>query len=653
MRRFTRSLLLLTAILFGFAPALLAETQKLTIVHSNDLHSHVLGFSPNSDYTPNTVNDDATLGGWARIATIIKTAKASRDNPVLVLDAGDFLMGSLFHTISRQQASELVLLKEMGVEVTTLGNHEFDLTPDGLARILRVAIGKAAMPEIVASNLIFDPADPRDDSLQAHVTNGLIKPYTVIEKDGLRVGIFGLVGKDADFAAPFASPVSFGDPIETAKAMVAKLRTDEAVDIVICLSHSGLDDNPKKSEDLLLAQAVDGLDLIISGHTDTVLPEPIVENNTIIVHAYIYGQRLGVLDLDITDKGIALAGYTYTTVDDAIPGDPDITALVEGAKQMVTAQTLAPLGLSFDQPVVETGFDLLIHENEAALGNLVTDATRWAADRAEHDPADPHSRVRLALHSNGGIRDHIIAGKTGQITVADLFRVVPLGIGSDGSIGYPLVSVYMTGPEIKKMFEVLTTLPHLKGDYYYLHASGAKVTYNPNRMLFDRVTAIALDDGEGRFVPLDYSPSNTETYKVVASLYHATFLKVIGSFTQGILTIVPKDANNQPIDDLDTALIDADPTTAGLQEVKEWAALIEYVQTFPDTNANGLPNMPERYAALEGRQVIVDSLNPIKLVSGGNYLTWAAVGLLVLGVGLVALMIYLPIRIIRKRRRLA
>src|SRR3990172_7959992 len=118
--------------------ALSGKEQKITLIHTNDMHSHLLGFSPNIEYTP-AVTGDGTKGGWARIMTVIKNAKAERSNPVMVVDAGDFIMGTLFHMLCRERAFELRLMKHMGYDVITLGNHEFDLKPAGLARILRSA----------------------------------------------------------------------------------------------------------------------------------------------------------------------------------------------------------------------------------------------------------------------------------------------------------------------------------------------------------------------------------------------------------------------------------------------------------------------------------------------------------------------------------
>jgi 5''-nucleotidase/2'',3''-cyclic phosphodiesterase and related esterases len=122
-----------------FSTNLLAAEKLLTIMHTNDLHSHLQGFWPEIDYNPNMVNADNTVGGWSRIATVIKSTKKERKNPVLTLDAGDFSMGSLFHMLAREEAFELRLLKMMGYDAVTFGNHEFDLKPDGLARTLMAA----------------------------------------------------------------------------------------------------------------------------------------------------------------------------------------------------------------------------------------------------------------------------------------------------------------------------------------------------------------------------------------------------------------------------------------------------------------------------------------------------------------------------------
>jgi 5'-nucleotidase len=632
------------------SPARPAE-KALTIVHTNDLHSHLLGHSPNRDYTPDRLGDDETLGGWARVATVIKLEKLSRTNPVLVLDAGDFLMGSLFHMISRDEAAELVLMKEMGYDITTLGNHEFDLRPDGLARILRSAERKGKLPEIVSSNLIFDETDPDDDSLEAAFDEGLIKPYIIMERDGIKIGFFGLVGYDAAEVAPFASPVTFEDMLVTSERMVKFLREEENVDMVICISHSGLREDKARSEDEILAESVPGIDIIISGHSHTVLTQPIIIGDTIVVQAGEYGKYVGILDVTVGDNGVRFDEYELVTIDDTIKADPAINRLVESYISVINKRVLDEHNLTFDGTIAETDFDLVLKEEESGIGNLVADSVKWAIEKREYDPNDPLSSVDITIQSNGLIRTNILMGTTGFVSVSDLFRVVPLGIGMDGTMSYPLVTFYLYGSELKKTMEVPTSIYPLKGSDYFLQFSGLHVTYNPRRMIFDRVTEILIEDENGNYVPLDYSDSNKTLYRVASNIYNSTFIKVIGNYTNNILTMVPKDRDGNPIDDLTTMIVDADPQKPGIQELKDWTCLMEYVESFEDTDNDGVPEIPARYSNAEGRFVRDASINPYKLLKRGNYLTWIGFGVFIVILLLVVLIVYVPVRIMKKRRK--
>ncbi|RPH87255.1 MAG: bifunctional metallophosphatase/5'-nucleotidase, partial [Deltaproteobacteria bacterium] len=239
--KFFRIVIVLIAVFFS--TNLLAAEKLITIVHTNDMHSHFQGFSPEIDYQPLHVNTDKTLGGWARIATVIKNTKKERANPVLTFDAGDYTMGSLYHMLIREESFELRLLSAMGYDAVTLGNHEFDLKPAGLASILRAAKAKGGLPQIVFAGAIFDRKNPVLASLQDAFSETGVKNYIVLERSGLKIGIFGLLGKVAIEVSPFAKSLNDPDPIETAQDMVNLLRNKEKVDIVVCLSHSGLNDN--------------------------------------------------------------------------------------------------------------------------------------------------------------------------------------------------------------------------------------------------------------------------------------------------------------------------------------------------------------------------------------------------------------------------
>jgi len=633
---------IMTAILLAAVPGL-AKPSKLTIVHSNDLHSHLLGAPANLDYTPDQTGDDQTLGGWARIATVIKNVKQDRSNPVMVLDAGDFLMGSLFHLLSREEAFELRLLKHMGYDVVTLGNHEFDLKPAGLARILAAAEKYQGLPTIVCSNLIFNPDKKTDDTLQQVFERGLIKPYTILEHDGLRIGVFGLLGLDAAEVAPFASPVKFKDPIETATSMVDQLRNAEKVDLVICISHSGLSANPKHSEDETLAQKVNGIDVIISGHTHTKLDHVLKVNNTLIVQSWEYGKQLGVLDVVFEGGSLILEKYQPIAIDDQIPGDKETTRLIQSFENSIEQHVLAELDLGFDQVVAHTDFDLVINTEESNLGNLIADSIRWHINQYDSDPTNPQTQVQIAFISNGVIRDPIVKGQTGAISVSDVFRAIPLGIGFDDpdTMGYALVSFYIYPSELKKAFEILTSIYPLKGSDYFLQFSGARIVYNPNRMLFDRVTHIEIGDEEHGYTPLDYSASNKTLIRVAADIYNSTFLKVVGNFTWHILDIVPKDQQGNPIDDLKPVRVDADPSTAGIQELKEWQGVMAYIRSFPDTTGDGIPDILAKYKGQLDRNVISASWNPYHLLKGGSKVTWITFSALLFVLAICALVLRL------------
>jgi 5'-nucleotidase len=611
------------------------RAKNLTVIHTNDLQSRLLAFGPNREYTPFTLEDDQTIGGIARVATVIKTLKSKSPETTLVIDGGDVLMGTLFHTISREEALEFRLMHQIGYDAITLGNHEFDFRPEGLAQIIKSAWRNGGLPPLVLANAIFSETDSSDDSLHALFKAGFVKNCRVIEKNGLKIGIFGLLGKNAAEVSPFAAPLRFADPIATAQRMAKILREQKKVDVVICASHGGVwrkSENEKwQGEDVELAAAVPEIDVIVGGHSHTLLPEPIVVNHALVLQASSEGRYVGVLDLKIEDGVVAKTSYQIIPIDDKIAADRETQALVEQSKAIINREILAKYSYSFDQAVAETKFDLTITASDANLGNLVSDGIRWGIDRYEYNPAFPHTKTDLALESNGMIRDDILMGRSGLLQVSDLFRVVPLGIGmAEDSPGYPLVSFHLTAAEIKKALEVITSVYPLKGWDYYLQLSGIKFRYNPKRVIFDRVMEIEIENEKGEFMPLDFSSRNQALYKLGCNFYVASFIKVVGNFTYGILTIVPKDSAGNPIGDLRTALVDADPEQAGIQEVKEWETFVSYVRQFDDTDHDSIPNIPERYRYPQRRILEMQSLAPVLLVKNATYVTWSVVILAVM-----------------------
>jgi len=639
----------ISLILLFLSADLFAGQKEITIIHTNDLHSHILGFSPNLDYRPDMTGGDETKGGLARVATAMKREKEKRNHPVLVLDGGDFLMGSLFHMLAREEAMELRLMKDMGYDAMTLGNHEFDLRPKGLARILHSAAAKGGMPPIVFSNAVFSKESDRDDALEAAFNQGLVKPYKVLEKGGMKIGIFGVMGKDAAEKSPFASPVTFRDPIETSREMVKALREKEKVDMVICLSHSGVREAKSISEDEALAHKVPGIDVIVGGHSHTRLEKPIVINSTLILQASAYGKCVGVLDLLWESGKVRQKTYRLIDIDSSISGDIALQKKIDSFLVAIDRDVLQKVNLTSKKVIGQSAFDLTIKEEESNLGNLIADAIRWWVNKHDSDPRDPRTKV-VAIESNGLIRDNLLQGKTGALAVTDVFAAIPLGIGMDDTMGYPLISSYFYASEIKKALEVLTSVYPRKGSSYFLQVSGLKFTYNPRRVIFDRVTDIWLGSEEEGYLPLDYSESNKTLYRIATNIYNAAFLKIIGKYTYQILNIIPKDLNGNPIDDLTAARVDADKNQAGVQELKEWIGVMEYIKSFPDTNGDGVPDVPEKYRGKLNRIVSQPSWNPVSLLSKGTMVTWGAFSAVIVGVFLLALIAGYGVRVARRRR---
>jgi len=597
-------------ILFHLAPAYGGE--RITILFTSDLHSHLTG----------TGSESKPVGGVARLAQAIEEERKKRPNPCLIVDGGDFLMGTLFHTISREEAIELTLMKKMGYEAVAIGNHEFDLRPEGLASVLIRAKEKNALPVPLLANIRFDGHDPGDDALAALYRAEVVRPFVVLQKGGLRIGLFALMGVDAAEAAPFARPVRFTDPVATAHWLVKYLREVKRVDMVIGLFHGGL------AEAESLARKVDRIDLIIAAHGHVRLITPIVAGGVPVVEAGSYGAYLGILDLEQVGSRFRLVGYRLRRIDESIEPMSAVEREIDAAKESVDRLFLESFGLSYGQVIAATPFDLIHRKGESNLGNLIADALLWYVNYHVYDPSDPASKVVFYIQSNGVIRDGL---KKGLITIADAFRSLPLGIGKDGTIGYPIASCYLTASEIKKVLEIATSIAPMKGDDYFLAVSGLKFTYNPYRLPCDRVVGIWLDNR-----PLDYSSRNRRLYRVAANLYNAAFLQVVGSYSYHLLDIVPKDRFGKPLKEIIPIRL------ADGRELKEWLGFVAYLRSLSDTDGDGIPDVPERYRHVEGRAKAHPSLNPKVLICGSGLTSlavFATVGILTM------VIVYLAIKI--------
>ncbi len=591
---------ILFLLLVGFSFTLQAQSTKLVIMHTNDMHSKLIGFGPESDYSPLIINNDSTLGGFARLSAVINEKRNANPNNFLLLDAGDFLMGSIFHAAEPETGFQLSLMKQMGYDFVALGNHEFDFGSQKLAQIIDKARQNQQVPQILCSNIIFSESSTKDDSLETLYKNELIKPFQIIEKNGIKIGIFSLVGIDAAAVAPNSKPVSFDEPMKVAKKMVELLKNQHHVDFIICMSHSGLYPSKEKvyeGEDVVLAKQIPGIDLIISGHTHVAMPTPFKVNNTYIVQAGCYVREIGFLELSFENKHLQSVRGTLIELDDKIQGDPLVFEQIENYKKITNTKFFKKLGLDYTQPVAETDFPLTCHPyidaSVSNLGPLAADAIRYYINKNTKEGTD------VTLVASGTIREDIVPGKTGIQTPPDIFRIASLGWGNDSIPGYPLSTVYLTGKELKGLVEVM--LLAQKSEDSYIYYSGIKVFYNPKKMMLNRVKRIEINGKE-----IDLSKKNTQLYKISANSYLLSFVGRIKKLSKGLVKVTPKTSDGKPLLKISDAVLDFDLSKDGVQERKEWLSIIAYLQSFPDTDADKIPNIPQSYKTSHSCLVVVE-----------------------------------------------
>ncbi len=447
----------------GFAATAASSAKTFTILHTNDMHASFIGMGPSADYTPFTLNDDSTRGGYARLASLItqRTSARKSQGPVLVLDAGDYSMGTAFSAATRETGGELHLMGKMGYDATTFGNHEFDLGPAGLGKSISAAVKAGRIPAVLSANAGFTGDDASLAELQGLSRKGVIRRYTVIERGGLRFGIFGSLGKEAMIYTS-GGATSFADPTASAKEVVKTLRDTEKVDIVIALSHGGLEKGPDGSyrdgEDVRLAKDVPGIDVVISGHSHTELNEAIIVNgHTPVVQTGKESRNLGELVIALDEGKLSVTSYRLLPIDDSISGDRTIANDIEKLKKSVSAAAFASRGYRIDQPLAIAPRDLPNTYTDIAAGtllaNLVTDSFR-AATRAD-----------IGFTANGMMRAGLSRGKTGVQTVYDIFAVAPLGSGVvDPTPGSTLVTGYFTGKDLKNLLEFMLIVDAIGAD---------------------------------------------------------------------------------------------------------------------------------------------------------------------------------------------
>jgi 5'-nucleotidase len=612
-----------TMLLPGGLSAAVEGKKTFTILHTNDMHASFIGMGPASDYTPFTLNDDTTRGGYARLAGLIAKRKAARNpqGPVLVLDAGDYSMGTAFSAATRETGGELRLMGKMGYDATTFGNHEFDLGPAGLGKSIGAAVKAGRIPAVLAANTSFSGSDATLADLQHLTKEGVIRRYLVIERAGIRFGIFGSLGKEAMIYTN-GGATTFADPTESAREAVKILREKEKVDVVVALSHGGVvkgkDGRYTEGEDVLLAKDLPGIDVVISGHSHTEMQEAtIVNGRTPVVQTGKESNNLGELVISLDGGKLTVEAYRLHPIDDTIAGDRAIADEIEKFKKTVTGAVFASRGYSIDQPLAMAPRDLPNTYTDIAAGtflaNLCTDAFRKA------------TKADIGFTANGMMRAGLTRGKSGVQTVYDVFAVAPLGAGVvDATAGSALVTAYFTGQELKNMLEFLLIDNPAHPGEYFPRASGMRFRYDPSRPKFDVVTAIELGDLDRGYRAIDITGKDERLYSLTCPLMLGTILVAIPKYTKGKLPLAPKNKAGQPLTSRVEAL-DAPRDNSGyllappgtvdqgsvatvqgkgaVREIKEWQAIMDHLRSLPVKTKGELPMIPVDERAAEVRAI--------------------------------------------------
>jgi len=447
------------------------DAYELTLLHTNDFHAHYDPFEPWGE---------PLQGGIARIKTVVDEIRDAEEN-VLLFDAGDQFQGTLFFTVGGAEVVAEVM-NEVGYDGMVIGNHEFDSGPETLMHF----IDHTLFPVISANTNTW--ADP--------FLSGLVFPFAVYTiDDGKPVGVIGLTTEHTSTASSPGEFVQFYDPIEIAQEAVTTLESN-GIDIIIFLTHLGFE------RDLELAATVSGIDVIIGGHSHTVLEEypARIESPSgepvLVVSAGQWGSYLGRLDVEFSPDGVVdtFEGEAIF-IDASIPEDESVLTLLDRYRPGIDALMSYTVG---GTRAVLNGAREDVRARETNLGNLICDAMLWKTQGFG---------TTVAIQNGGGIRASI---DPGEIRMGDILEVLPFG--------NQLTTFEVTGAQLIEALENgVSQVEEAAGRFP--HVSGVRFIFDPQDVAGNRIQRIEIwDTDTAAYRPLD----RAETIAVVTNNYLAS-----------------------------------------------------------------------------------------------------------------------------------
>ena len=451
MNKSNRVFIIMVMFLFSAVNLTFGQGTSITILHTNDSHSHLDAVGPKN------CNLEGTIGGIAKAATVIGTIKQTETN-VLTLHAGDFSVGDFFFN-AYFGVPEIQLMKQIGFDALTVGNHEFDLGPSTLNDVLTAGFENGSFP-VLSANLDLTGYPPLANFIQ---------PYTIKTFGNVKVGIFGMT---------IPSPLSNAYPViikenvdEITYATVLELQ-GQGCDVIVFLSHLG------SAIDEQLAANIPGINFIIGGHDHYTFTQPIVvmnpENKPVyICQAGSYYQNIGKLKFTVDNGIVTFNNYQLIPVNAQVPAVPEIKAVIDQLKQGITAQfgnvyhTID--GLALKDMEADNSPESKIRDTP--MGNLITDSYR------------NKTHTKIGITANGLIAEKIYRG---VITSADIFRTVSYGYDTTNGLDFRLATFDIRGSELIKGLEVGLSMIGIDDDFF-LQVSGMSFKYNPNNAIGERV----------------------------------------------------------------------------------------------------------------------------------------------------------------------
>ncbi len=479
---------------------------RLVVLFTSDLHSALLPGNGDS------------LGGYAMIATILQQEKEAAERAgaaVLVVDGGDIAMGSIFHTIYREEAVEYRAMARMGYDAVAFGNHDFDFGTDALVAMYRAAHKKDSCmewPLLLSANL--------------QVSGVASEKYRVFERNGLKVGLFGIMGKNSfNVIATDTGKFNCRDAVTAAREAVEALQLQGA-DYIIALSHGGT----LNGDDIELAKKVGGIDFIVSGHDHCLLVEPLKVNGTFIGAAGCEGSHVG----RAVFKDGVLEEYSLIGVNADVPQERVLAGWIDSMYNVVGERFFKLCGGGLDDTLAyaEKPFYKRVDENgRMPLGSNVAESYRQSAIAAL--PQVPEDDI-VGFVPYGVVRGGLAAG---AVTVRDAFQVLSLGENESGYLGYPLVYAWLQGKELEDLCEMSVSVSPMLEDTR-MFFSGLQYRYNGARPPFMKVDRVLV--GGRRVVP-------EKLYLVVTGQYTAGLTSLLEKESFGLLSAQAKDAAGNPL----------------------------------------------------------------------------------------------------------